>query len=110
MAYKMPDAELGFCVYYGESNPGADAIGSPALITGFGERSVNLTVFAEDNRAGIPKGGVKHRSDPELLERPGYDGGCWEESSLEARILGLEMQLAAMKTELESLTEAAYDK
>ncbi len=92
--FKMPSVSLGPCVWYGESNPVQGTIGVPAIITETSDRSVNLTVWPPDNRAGIPKSGVRHRSDPELLEHPGYDGGCWEHTASESRLQTLEVELA----------------
>src|SRR4051812_8936289 len=73
--YVMPPAALGPCLW---RHSHADTEAVPALITQIGTRSVLLTVFAPDNRGGMPMDGVRHASDPELREMPANDSGCWD--------------------------------
>ena len=73
--YSMPPAKVGPCLWY----PSREADPVPALVTQVGKRSVNLTLFAPDNRAGIPKDGVRHKSDPDIDRLPDViNAGCWD--------------------------------
>jgi hypothetical protein len=74
-AFQMPPASVGPCLWR-HSPTDQDAI--PAFITLVGSRSVMLTVFAPDNRGGIPYDGVRHISDPELSDNPDRSSGCWD--------------------------------
>lgn len=98
----MPAASLGLCVWYPSPDDRDQAV--PAVITQAGDRSVNLTVWAVDNRGGLPMSGVRHASDPEIREHPGYDSGCWdytpEYTGLSAVILALKSRLDSLESEL----------
>lgn len=74
----MPVPSLGPCVWKATTNPNDPVEPVPAIVTQVGQRSVMLTVFAPDNRGGLPKDGVRHISDPELGDHPNYEGGCWD--------------------------------
>jgi hypothetical protein len=72
------------------------------MVTAIGERSVSLTIFAPDNRGGIPKDGVRHCSDPDNRMHPGYDGGSWDFLPSEIAIVGRLMALEAEIAELQN--------
>lgn len=69
-----------------------------------------LTVFAPDNRGGLPKDGVRHITDPEFGEHPSQEGGCWdftEDQKILAKVnswsVETAMKLAETQLELEQL-------
>lgn len=108
-AYEMPPAAVGPCVW--RSSP-TDPEAVPAFITQAGRRSVLLTIFAPDNRGGIPKDGVRHISDPELSDNPDRSSGCWDYTpdqvmiqtvqklvfDHETEVINLQRQITELKT------------
>lgn len=96
----MPVPSLGPCVWRAATNPQDPVEPVPAIITQVGQRSVMLTVFAPDNRGGLPKDGVRHIGDPELGDHPNYEGGCWDFTDDHKRIAGLEQMLASNTSNL----------
>src|SRR5215831_3889322 len=86
--YKMPAIDLGPCVWRLSPHDGEWV---PALVTAVGDETLNLTVFAPDNRGGMPRDGVRHVSDPTFHEHPqATDNGCWDHSPLEKRLKAAE--------------------
>lgn len=103
--YVMPHASLGLCVWYAsrESTP------IPAIITQVGEGSVMLTVFAPDNRAGVPKDGVRHISDPMVRQYPTYEAGTWDYCDGDRQNLEPESRLALAEARLEAIEAAVAE-
>lgn len=104
-AYRMPVPTMGQC----EWKPDRHSQPILAFITKVGVDSVSLTIFAPDNRAGIPKDGVRHISDPVIDDQPGYDAGCWDfvsfagDASAMARLALVEQQLSAIRQSVDEL-------
>ncbi len=95
--YQMPKPNLGPCLWY-PSRDTAEAV--PAMITAVGYDNVNLSVFPPDNRGSIPKDGVRHISDPQLFEHPGYDAGCWDYTDQDKKLFALVADVAKLKKDL----------
>lgn len=89
-SYKMPQASVGACLWY--PRPGGSP--APAMITFVGFRAVNVVVFPPDSRAGHPRDGCRHVSDPELANPNASEGGCWDYTDEQKRLAALEANLA----------------
>jgi hypothetical protein len=102
--YAMPPARLGFALWRSDKHS-KEAI--PAIVTAYGDRSVNLTVWAEDNRGGIPKDGVRHISDPEIEQMSGYSAGVWDYADDTKELLQLRHVVASLVDAMGGLPSAA---
>lgn len=77
--YVMPKAFLGPCVFYADRGAEPEA----AIITAVAPGTVNLSVFAPENRGQIPKDGVRHVSDLTADRSPGYNQGFWDYTEMD---------------------------
>ena len=102
--YVMPLARVGFAVWYPDKHDLSEPI--PCIITKIGLGSVSLTMWAEDNRGGIPKDGVMHLSDPEIDVRAGYTAGVWDYAPAEKILNAMVKEHAEFKATLALLVEA----
>lgn len=100
LGWVMPAARLGPCVWYA-SRDGLEPV--PAMITQIGQGSVMLTVFPPDNRAGLPKDGVRHVTDPVIAQYPSYESGCWDYCHSDMRLNDCEKRLAKIELALAEL-------
>src|SRR5215471_10627873 len=89
--YKMPEVGVGPCLW--RLSP-TDPDWAPAVVTAVGDDTVDLTVFAPENRGNIPKSGVRHVDDPYWRQHPWSDAGCWDYTPLERRVRALERAMA----------------
>jgi hypothetical protein len=77
--YKMPQVHVGQVVlwYHDRTRSGGCA---PAIVTQAGDRALGLIMFPTDSRAGTPRSGVRHWSDPDLATMQ-PDGGVWDDTA-----------------------------
>ena len=55
-----------------------DGEASPAAVTRVGQNAIAVMIFPPDSRAGIPKDGVMHVSDPRAKTLAQPDAGLWD--------------------------------
>ena len=103
--YVMPPARVGFAVWYPDkTNFLASPI--PCIVTVASDRSVSLTVWAEDNKGGLPKDGVRHISDPEVDKMAGYTAGVWDYAPDTKELFAFKARLGGLETGVAALIEA----
>ncbi len=90
----MPKVELGQVVLW-TWNAGAKPP-SAAIVTGLGQRSINVHIHTEGLHDHAIKTGVRHKDDP-FLRRSQLDGGVWELTPRDVRINAMLAEFEAMR-------------
>lgn len=82
--YVMPRPCLGQMVLWAY-NPGSEQ--SPAVVTKVGQDSIGVAVHVESVKDHLLKHGVRHVSDPWLNKFPSHDGGSWDFTDWDKRLM-----------------------
>lgn len=79
---QMPKIGLGEAVLW-RHVPGDEP--AAAIVTKVGRDAISVIIFPTESRAGVPKDGVRHSTDPQFVTMRN-EGGCWDYTAERAAV------------------------
>lgn len=94
--YRMPRVSVGDpIIWYPNASRTQEA--RPAFVTARGQDALAVAVFEKDSFSLDPHDGVRHISDPALLNPEARTDGAWDYSPMAERVAQLEIQMAELQ-------------
>lgn len=99
--FTMPEIRPGQVVLWFSSRTGTDA--TPAIVQSVADRMLDLLVLPAGSANGLPRGGVRHKDDPNHRAIDNADMGVWDYTDTDKDLLDTFKDLSLLISSQEQL-------